>query len=270
MDQSLPGRRLRCVSFNPCPSDKIYQSSLITLSSCRPAIFYSFSFSPNHRWSAYHPPGPEIIKYLQGVCQKYKIVDKIQLNTEVAEVRWLEDEELWEATLLYMTPDMGDLSTKERRKLMAEAGRESVYFKEETVRAKIVASAAGGLVEPNDWPETIPGRHQFKGDIFHSARWDYSVDLRDKDVVVIGTGCSAAQFVPRLRAEPYNVKSVTQVMRSPPWVVPRLEPALGFVSEENWDKWSPKLFSRIPGLVSLIYHGIVFLFGRNLHLNDNV
>ena len=182
------------------------------------------------------------------MCEKYQIVDKIQLNTDVSEVQWLEDEELWEATLLHMTPGTGDLSTKERQTMMAERGRESVYLKEEKVKAKIICSAAGALVEPNAWPDTIPGRDQFEGDIFHSARWDYNVDLRDKDVIVMGTGCSAAQFVPRLPKEPYNVKSVTQVMRSPPWVVSRPGPLLDLVKRESWEKMTPILFPYIPGL----------------------
>ena len=132
--------------------------------------------------------------------------------------------------------------------MMAERGRESVYLKEESIRAKIVCSAAGGLVEPNAWPETIPGRDQFEGAIFHSARWDSSIDLRDKDVIVMGTGCSAAQFVPRLTKEPYNAKSVTQVMRSPPWVVPRPAPLLGLIPEPTWEKWTPIVFSKLPFL----------------------
>ena len=114
-------------------------------------MFYSFSFSPNHKWSAHHPPGPEIIRYLQHVCEKYQIVDKIQLNTDVSEVRWLEEEELWEATLLHMMPGTGDLSAKERQMMIAEKGRESVYFQEEKVKAKVICSAAGVLVGTQIW-----------------------------------------------------------------------------------------------------------------------
>jgi len=187
------------------------------------------------------PSGARNYQIPPRVCEKYEIVDKIQVNTEVSELRWLEDEQQWEATLLHLAPGTGDLSTKERRKMMAEKGRESVYIKEEMIRAKIVCSAAGGLVEPNAWPDTIPGRDQFEGDIFHSARWDYNVDLQDKNIIVMGTGCSAAQFVPRLTKEPYNAKSVTQIMRSPPWVVPRPSPLV-------WEKWTPTLFPHIPGL----------------------
>ena len=189
------------------------------------------------------------------MCEKYQIVDKIQLNTDVNEIRWLENEREWEVSLLHMAPGLGDLSSRERRDIMAEKGWESVYFRQEIVRAKIVCSAAGGLVEPNSWPDSIPGNDTFDGDIFHSARWDYNVNLRDKDVIVVGTGCSAAQFVPRLTQEPYCAKSVTQVMRSPPWVVPRREPGLGHFSEETWRKWTPRLF---PWGLGRIYRTILF------------
>ena len=49
-----------------------------------------------------------MIHHLQHVCEKYQIVDKIQLNTDVSEVQWLEDEQLWGATLLHMMFGTGD------------------------------------------------------------------------------------------------------------------------------------------------------------------
>ncbi|KAI9819853.1 MAG: hypothetical protein M1827_006422 [Pycnora praestabilis] len=220
-----------------------------------PAIFYSFSFSPNHKWTTFHPPGPEIVKYLQGVCEKYQITDKIQVNTDVSQARWLEDEELWEVTLTHMVPGAGDLSSADREQKIKEHGVASVHVKQEIVRAKILASAVGGLVEPRGWPENIPGRDTFEGDMFHSARWDYNVDLNGKDVVVVGTGCSAAQFVPKLTQKPFNAKSVTQLMRSPPWVVPRATPPFG---KQKWEKYSPKVLSTVPGLASTL-RALLFL-----------
>ena len=189
------------------------------------------------------------MKYLEDVASKFKITDKIQCHTDVSEIRWLEKEGLWEATLRHMVPGTGDLSEAERQKRISVHGKDSVYLRSETVRAKIVASAVGGLVEPKSWPEHIPGRETFEGDVFHSARWDYNVDLNGKDVIVVGTGCSAAQFLPLLTKTPYNAKSVTQLMRSPPWVLPALHPPFG---EEWWAKNSPMLLSRVPGLARLL------------------
>jgi cation diffusion facilitator CzcD-associated flavoprotein CzcO len=205
----------------------------------RPAIFYSFSFCPNPKWTTFHPEGSEIVKYLQDVCEKYKIVDKIQLNTDVRQVRWLESEQVWELTLQHLVVGAGDLSEHQRAQKVRELGPDSVYASQEVIRAKVVASAVGGLVEPKLWPESIPGKDKFQGEIFHSARWRYDVDLKDKDVIVVGTGCSSAQFVPRLTKE-YGAKSVTQLMRSPPWVVPR--------QEAPWPVgWGPWLNTHIPG-----------------------
>jgi cation diffusion facilitator CzcD-associated flavoprotein CzcO len=198
------------------------------------------------------------VQYLHETCQKYEITDKIECNTDVEECRWLSSEKLWQVTLRHLVHGVGDLSSKDRLKKLESEGETAVYTSTEIVKARVVLSAVGGLVEPRGWPDDIPGIDNFEGSVFHSARWDYGVDLQDKDVVVVGTGCSAAQvcnhpvptykkqrltcvqFVPKLTKAPYNAKSVTQLMRSPPWVVKRLTPPGG---NSWWGKWSPVLLS---------------------------
>jgi cation diffusion facilitator CzcD-associated flavoprotein CzcO len=214
-----------------------------------PAAFYSFSFAPNPKWTTFYPPGPEIYEYLQDIADRYGITEKIDLNTDASVCRWLEDEEEWEITLHHLRPGVGDLSSKDRAKKAKEEGKENVWISTEIIRAKVLLSAVGGLVEPRGIPENVPGFDKFKGKYFHSARWDYSVDFNNKDVVVVGTGCSAAQFAPELVKAPYNAKSVTQLMRSPPWIVDRLPTPLG---EKNWAKYSPILFTFVPGLLKLV------------------
>jgi cation diffusion facilitator CzcD-associated flavoprotein CzcO len=189
-----------------------------------PAIFYSFSFAPNPKWTSFYPPGPEIYNYVQDVCDRFNLTDKIGLNTDIRKCRWLKDEEVWEVQVAHMKPGMGDLSSKERARLVREQGEDSVWTSTEMIRCKILISGVGGLVEPRAAPDDVPGFDKFKGTVFHSARWDYNVDFKDKEVVVLGTGCSSAQLVPRLVREPFNAKSVTQVMRSPPWVVAKAIP----------------------------------------------
>ena len=90
---------------------------------------------------------------------------------------------------------------------------------------------------------TIPGLDIFEGSILHTARWDESVDLHGKDVVLLGTGCSAAQVLPQLIKSEHGAKSVTQLLRSPPWAVPSLPEA----AQEWWKKWMPTLCTYIPG-----------------------
>lgn len=105
----------------------------------------------------------------------------------------MESEQVWELTLEHLMTGVGDLSEYDRAAKIRENGRESVHVSEEKIRAKVVVSCVGGLVNPKEWPESIPGKDKFHGEIFHSARWRYDVDLKDKDVIVVGTGCSAAR-----------------------------------------------------------------------------
>lgn len=158
-------------------------SSGSILTTRRPAPFYSFSFSPNYRWTALYPSGREIVKYMNEVCSKFQIADKVQCNTDVEGCQWLENEQIWEVHLRHMAIGAGDLSVKDRNKKIEQEGLRSVFLQRETIRAKIVVSCVGGLVEPNPFPQ-VPGAETFEGDIFHSARWRENVDLNDKNVVV--------------------------------------------------------------------------------------
>jgi cation diffusion facilitator CzcD-associated flavoprotein CzcO len=73
--------------------------------------------------------------------------------------------------------------------------------------------------------------------------------MKDKSVIVLGTGCSAAQFVPHLIKERFNAKKVVQLMRSPPWICPKTIPPGG---DENWSKNAPFLLTWVPGLLRLL------------------
>lgn len=80
-----------------------------------------------------------------------------------------------------------------------QAGKQHHYV------CNLFVSAVGGLSTPKE--PGIDGWKDFKGPLFHSARWDQSVSLKDKNVVVVGNGCSATQFMPVVAKE---AKSLTQ------------------------------------------------------------
>lgn len=205
---------------------------------------------------------------MQDVCNHFNIVDKIQLNTDVRECHWLENEQVWELTLQHLITGLGDLSEHDRIQKIQKDGHSSVYISSEKVRAKVLISAVGGLVEPKTFPDSIPGNDNFQGSIFHSARWRYDIDLKDKDVIVLGAGCSAAQFVPKLTRN-YGAKTVTQIMRSPPWTVPRPSAPGG---DKRWEKWAPWLCTYVPGfnkairlMLFLAFEADFSLFGGEPH-----
>ena len=196
---------------------------------------YSFSFAPNYASSEFYPSGKGYVKYLYRVAEDFRIIDKIQLNTDITEIRYIEEDQEWEVQISHLLPGMGDLSQRERQE------RGCAYVVKEIARAKVVISCVGVLVEPNAWPDNIPGKDAFQGEIIHSGRWHSYSNLQGKDVVVIGSGCSAAQIIPSLLQT--DVKSITQVMRTPPWVNPRVDEPF---AKEKYARYAPTFFKFFP------------------------
>lgn len=73
-----------------------------------------------------------------------------------------------------------------------------------TREASVFVSAVGGISEPRD--VYFPGMEDFKGAMFHTARWDHTYDYTGKRMAVIGNGCSAAQVVPNVVDRVSSVK----------------------------------------------------------------
>ncbi len=153
-----------------------------------PSHVYSFSFEPNPRWSRAFAESWEIQEYLLGVVEKWQLRSRLRLDTEIVDARFDEAAGVWTLT--------------------TEAG--------ETVTARVVISAVGGLVDPA-LPD-IKGIQSFRGELFHTARWNHDYDLTGKRVAVIGTGASAVQVVPALARQ---VEQLSVFQRTPAWVVPK-------------------------------------------------
>lgn len=93
--------------------------------------------------------------------------------------------------------------------------------------ADVFISAVGGISYPRD--VKFPGMETFKGEMFHTARWNHEYDYRGKRMAVIGNGCSAAQVVPAVIKD---VAYAKQYARSPQWYHER--PNRNFTAFEKW------------------------------------
>jgi cation diffusion facilitator CzcD-associated flavoprotein CzcO len=186
-----------------------------------PSSLYSYSFALNPEWSRFFAPQREILDYLRRVARERGIIDHIVFGAEVRAGRWDEEEQRW--------------------LLETSAG---------TVRARAVIAAAGPLSEPSI-PD-IPGLAGFGGKVFHSARWDHDHDLRGERVAVVGTGASAAQFIPHVQRE---AAQLDVYQRTPAWIVPRGDRAISVLER--------RLFRRVPllqrGVRETIYYGLELL-----------
>lgn len=172
----------------------------------------------------------------------------------------MEDDAEWEIHLTTLAPFAGDLSDADRRERVRTEGESEIYLEKSTIRTRILISCAGELAEPNSWPRDVPGLELFQGRVFHSARWKEDIDLKNKDVVVVGTGCTSAQLVPSLVEEPFAVKSVTQLMRTPPWIIPRQK------APRLWNKYASLVFHTLPP-VMLFFRYMLFLYAESTWLN---
>ncbi|KAF7865503.1 hypothetical protein EAF04_006477 [Stromatinia cepivora] len=162
-----------------------------------------------------------------GLGERFEIADNISLNTEVRSLKWKEQEQEWEIEICHLSPET---------KLKHATGLE-------IIRAKVVVSGAGILTNPNNWPEGVSGRDTFEGKVLHSARWTQDINLEGKDVVLVGSGCTAAQIAPAILQT--KLKSLTHIIRSPPWFVPRIEEPGG---KEGYAKFAPKIYGSVPFL----------------------
>ena len=152
---------------------------------------YSYSFAQRHDWPFHYSTQDVLHDYFRECATSFGVREHIRFNSAVQSATWNEDESTWAVTY-----NDGD-------------GRE------QSITANAVISAVGQLNRPS-WP-AIDGIATFAGPYFHSAEWRHDVDLVGKRVAVIGTGCSALQFVPHVAAE---AADVTVFQRTPPWIAP--------------------------------------------------
>ena len=156
-----------------------------------PNHFYSYSFERNPNWSGYFSKRDELYAYFERCVDDFGVRANIRLSTEVQSANYDTGTRTWK------------VHTKNK------AGRE------ETLTANVLVSAVGQLNRPA-MPD-IEGLSDFAGPSFHSARWRHEVDVSGKRVAVIGTGCSAVQFLPKTAAKAAHI-DVFQ--RTPHWVSP--------------------------------------------------
>jgi 4-hydroxyacetophenone monooxygenase len=159
-----------------------------------PNQLYSFSFAQTDAWASRFSAQPDLLAYLQNVAKECELGGCIRFNTEVTEAKF-DDGEGWQLTVRSI--ERGGSTSDEVE-----------YFDG-------LVCATGQLNRPS-FP-AITGRDRFSGPSFHSAAWDDSVELTGRRVAVIGTGASAAQFVPCIVDE---VAHLDVFQRTPPWLLP--------------------------------------------------
>ena len=186
-----------------------------------PSFLYSFSFAQKTDWSRRFAWQPELLGYAAECAIRAGLLAHCRFDSEVTSARYDEARELWRV-------DLADGSA---------------------IEAGVLVTGVGQLHRPSV-PE-LPGRDDFAGPQFHSARWDHLVDLTGKRVAVIGSAASAVQFVPQIAP---LAERLTVFQRSANWLLPRKDRL-----------YSPRLhrtMARWPRLAKLRHDWQWFFFGE--------
>lgn len=155
--------------------------------------FYCYSFEPADHWSEYYCQQPELRDYFRRVVDKYELDPHIRYRTEVVAARFDERTERWDVEV--RTPD-GTV---------------------EHLDARFVVSCVGALNLPH-LPD-IPGRDDFAGPSFHSARWPDDLDITGTRFALVGAGASGFQIAPTIADD---VEHLTIFQRTAQWMFPNM------------------------------------------------
>jgi 4-hydroxyacetophenone monooxygenase len=187
---------------------------------------YSYSFAQRHDWPFHYSTQDVLRDYFRTCADAFGVRPHIQFGAAVQSAVWSDDELMW--TVTYRTNDGIDRQ----------------------IRANAVISAVGQLNRPS-WP-AIDGIADFQGEYFHSAEWRHDIDLAGKRVGVIGTGCSALQFIPEIAG---GAGHVTVFQRTPPWIAPTPDYHEAIADGLTW------LFGHVPTYSELNRFKIFWVMG---------
>ncbi len=171
---------------------------------------YSLSFAPKTNWSKRYAPWNEIQDYILDTARQFSLDARTRFHAEVVSADYQPQTARWLLTL-----------------------RDGSQ-----VDCRVFVLASGPLHVPSI--PRLKGIESFEGSVFHSAQWNHDLDLTGKNVVSIGTGGSAIQYVPEIAPQ---VKQLYVLQRTAAWVIPR--------DERQYSALDQTLFSRFPLLRQL-------------------
>jgi cation diffusion facilitator CzcD-associated flavoprotein CzcO len=136
----------------------------------------------------------EILKYMGDVIDENALDSHIRYQHKVSTADWSSKDKQW--TLQATRGDTGE---------------------EVTFTANFLWMCQGYYEHAKGYTPAWDGMENFKGQVIHPQTWDEDLDYKDKQVVVIGSGATAATLVPAIAAETAHT---TVLQRSPTYFIP--------------------------------------------------
>jgi len=173
---------------------------------------YGYSFNP---WKGpIIGSGADIKKYLNQVTEKYNIKKNILFNTEVISLTWKNNQ--W--------------TTKTKAKKFT---------------SQFVICCTGSRDRKKPHLPKFKHESKYKGQIVHTQAWG-NTDCKNKNVTIVGSGCTAITMAPSIIKE---AKKVTLVQRSPAWIININSQEKSTRSYKTlqvlWDYFSSRIFKKM-------------------------
>ncbi|MFZ5780015.1 MAG: flavin-containing monooxygenase [Pseudomonadota bacterium] len=187
---------------------------------------YGYSFSEEllqeWDWPEHFAAQPDTLRYLNHVADKFDLRRHIRFDCRVVAAHFDDARGSWTITL-----DSGERAT-----------------------APLLITALGPLSAytlPN-----IPGRDSFAGQAFHTARWPREpVDLRGRNVGIIGTGATAIQVIQTIARD---VGHLTVFQRTPNWAAPLHNRRITPEEQARIKASYPEIFARCRETATCFIH----------------
>ncbi|MBV1933176.1 MAG: NAD(P)/FAD-dependent oxidoreductase [Parvibaculaceae bacterium] len=155
---------------------------------------YTFGYRFKPWTSAPIATAQEILSYMGEVIEENELDQHIRYNHGISKANWSEADQLW-------TIEATDKTTG----------------KPVRVTANFLWMCQGYYNHGEGYTPDWPGMGKFKGQIVHPQTWPEDLDYKDKNVIVIGSGATAATLVPAIAGD---TKHVTVLQRSPTFFIP--------------------------------------------------
>jgi cation diffusion facilitator CzcD-associated flavoprotein CzcO len=222
---------------------------------------FGFAFSP---WIADKSIAPRelIIEYLEDTIKEEGIDKNILFEHKVINASWSTEDSKW--SLAISTPQ----------------SEEPIIY-----TSSFLSLCTGYYDYKSGFTPNFPGNDKFKGLIVHPQHWPESLEVKDKNIVVIGSGATAVTIVPSLAAG--EAAHVTMLQRSPTYIVslPAIDKMSKWINKffpkmlaYNINRWRNIMYQRLSYAVSrkypnfmkkLIKKGVEKELGRGYDINSH-
>ncbi|WP_110994862.1 flavin-containing monooxygenase [Pseudomonas sichuanensis] len=157
--------------------------------------------------------GASIQRYIQDTAQQHGLSEKVHYGLKITSANWSSQQRLWQVSALH------------------EASGAVRHY-----TCKFLLCCTGYYNHDDGFLPSFPGEDAFKGVRVHPQHWPEDLDYAGKNVVVIGSGATAATLIPAMADKTGHI---TMLQRSPSYIyslpsTDKLTAALSRIMPARW------------------------------------